>query len=88
MTTTAISPHMRRIKPGERGRKVLAYSECCCYMRVAGKEMDFLLKDTEYPMVQLYDADGREFSGSITTGECGLYQDSEGYYYYTNDHGC
>lgn len=71
-----------RIKPGEYGRAKMPHSEVCIHMRVAGKEMDFLLIDKEYPSVQLLNPDGSNFSGPITRGEAGIFEDEEGYYYY------
>lgn len=73
---------MKRIKPGEFGYAKMPYSEVCMHMRVSGKPMKFLLKDQEYPSVQLYDEEGREYSSPITRGEGGVFEDKEGYYYY------
>lgn len=68
-----------RIKPGERGRLHMPFSEVCCHMKVAGKEMSFELEPNG--MVQLFDEKGRVFSFPITSGEAGIYNDEEGYYY-------
>jgi len=74
------------IELGQRGRKRMPFSEVCMHMRIAGKYMDFELLNKEYPGVQLYE-DGRPFSGSITTGEAGIFHDSErGYYYYPHEY--
>lgn len=69
------------IKPGERGTKTMPHSEVCMSMRVAGNEMEFELLDQKYPSVQLY-KDGQPFSGTITTGEAGIYTENETFYYY------
>jgi hypothetical protein len=73
-----------RIKPGEKGRKVMPHSEVCMHMRIAGKVMDFELLDKEYPSVQLYtDIDNKHyFSSPITYGEAGVHRDNAGFYYY------
>lgn len=74
------------IKRGETGRKIMPHSEVCMYMQIAGQTFDFYLKKGEYSGVQLL-KDGREYSGSITTGEAGVFQDEDGFYYYENDSG-
>ena len=68
-----------RIHFGEKGKQHMPFSEVCCYMNVAGKEMDFELMDDS--MVQLFDPGGSPYSFPITSGEAGLYRDEEGYYY-------
>lgn len=73
------------VKPGEYFETEMPYSEVCMHMRIAGKVMRGELLDRQYPMVQLYDVDGRKYSSPITTGEAGLYEDSEGYYYYKGE---
>ena len=77
-----------RIKYGQRGRAVMPHSEVCMHMKVAGKVMDFVLlyPDVENgrilaPAVQLL-KDGHPFSGPITHGEAGIYEDASGFYYY------
>jgi len=75
--------HRIEIKPGEKGYAEMPYSEVCMHMRVAGKPMNFLFKDQQYPSVQLLREDGLPFSGPITYGEAGIYyREGEGYYYY------
>jgi hypothetical protein len=70
----------RRCKEGDRLTLELPWSEVCHHMRVAGKFMQAVLKDYS---VQLYNPDGSPFSGPITHGEAGIYDDRErGYYYY------
>jgi len=55
-------------------------SEVCLHMRVTDRVMDFELLSQR--SVQLYNDDGTHFSSSITTGEAGIYEDSDGFYYY------
>ncbi len=55
-----LSPHVRiakRIKPGERGRAVMPFSEVCMHMRIAGSPMRFLLLQSPrgYVSVQLFE---------------------------------
>ena len=73
----------RTIQPGDRVRLELPYSEVCMHMRVAGRVMDVRMTGGRYPMAQLLNPDGSEFSFPITTGEAGIYGDIErGFYYY------
>jgi hypothetical protein len=48
-------------------------------MRVAGQVLEVELTSGPYPMAQLF-KDGAEYSFPVTTGEAGVYQDSEGFY--------
>jgi hypothetical protein len=65
----------RTVRPGDRVRIELPYSEVCMHMRVAGRVMDVRMTDGRYPMAQLLNSDGSEFSFPITTGEAGIYGD-------------
>jgi len=60
----------------------VAYSECACHIRAAGKVFAFRLTEGRYPMVQLLRPDGGPYSAPITTGEAGVYNDTDGFYYY------
>ena len=84
MNTNAV-----QISIGERGRKVICHSEAAIHLRVAGREMDFLVVPGAWgAAVQLLNADGTEYSFPILTGEAGLFRKEDGtYYYYPNDHG-
>ena len=71
------------IEPGYVGTIVVAYSEAAMYMRVAGRVMRFkLTENTFWPMVQLFQDDGRPFSAPITTGEAGVYTTADGRHYF------
>jgi hypothetical protein len=61
------------VRPGDRVRLELPCSEVCMSMRVAGKVMTVVVTTGRYPMAQLIDGEGHEFSGPITTGEAGIY---------------
>jgi len=73
-----------RCNRGHRGRKVMPHSGVCLHMRIAGKELDFEVRDSG--MVQLYREDGSPLSFPVTSGEAGLFRDTtdnafEFYYY-------
>lgn len=73
----------RNVRPGDRVRIELPYSEVCMHMRVAGRVMDVRMTDGRYPMAQLLNPDGSEFSAPILTGEAGIFGDVErGFYCY------
>lgn len=73
----------RAVRPGDRVRIELPYSEVCMHMRVAGKAMDVRMTGGRYPMAQLLNPDGTEFSAPILTSEAGIYGDVErGFYFY------
>jgi hypothetical protein len=73
----------RAVRPGDRVRLELPFSEVCMHMRVAGRVMDVRMTEDQYPMAQLLNADGSEFSFPITTGEAGIFGDVDrGFYYY------
>lgn len=79
-TYTIVRPQV-----GHRYEKVMPYSEVCLHMRIAGQRMAFEIVPSSAwgHSVQLYDLrDGRPFSSPILTGEAGLFEDSEGYYFY------
>jgi hypothetical protein len=69
----------RYITRGERVPNEMPWSEVCIHMRVAGQVLEVEIIGEQYPMVQLY-RDGREFSAPVTTGEAGVYEDSDGFY--------
>lgn len=73
------------VQPGETVRMELSYSEACMHMEVAGTVMEVKLVANAFNpgacFAQLY-KDGRKYSGPVTTGEAGFYQDEGGYYYY------
>ena len=71
-----------RLLPGMRVTLLLPYSEVCMHMRVADHLAEAELTNSEYPGIQLYTKDGHQFSGSITTGEAGVYRDDQGFYFY------
>ena len=87
-TVYRTTPERVFIAPGEYGVMEIGYSEAAMHLRVAGKTMLFLLLDRQYPMVQLYDDDGHDYSFPILPGEAGLYStNADGtwqYYYYPN----
>ena len=68
-----------RVASGEYGKKVMPHSEVCMHMRVAGRNMAFVLLNGG--SVQLLNDDGSHFSIPITNGEAGIYEDDAGYYY-------
>ena len=70
----------KRIKPGEWGRALMPHSEVCMHMQIAGKVMPFHFVSER--CVQLLNEDGTMFSFPILTGEAGIFQDVQGYYYY------
>jgi len=73
----------RTLRPGDRVRIELPYSEVCMHMRVAGRVMDVRMTDGRYPMAQLLNHDGSEFSAPILTAEAGIFGDVErGFYCY------
>jgi hypothetical protein len=65
------------IHPNQELTLRLPYSEVCMHLRVAGTRMRARLLTTG--MVQLLDADGREFSFPITAAEAGLHHDEGGW---------
>jgi hypothetical protein len=72
------------IVPGQRVRVVACYSEVNMHMGIAGKPMMVELVKREYPgdshvyySAQFYTLDGKPFSGTVTTGEGGLYRDGD-----------
>lgn len=67
------------VVPGQRFENEMPFSEACMSMQIAGKVLEVELTSGKYPMAQLY-KDGQEYSFPVTTGEAGIYQDSEGYY--------
>ncbi len=71
-----------RLLPGMRVTLLLPYSEVCMHMRVSDHLAEAQLTDSQWPGIQLYDQQGRQWGGSITTGEAGVYRDDEGYYFY------
>jgi hypothetical protein len=81
---TEIGPRVR-CRPGVRYQKTMPYSEVCLHFGKAGQVMAFELKvrkieegpDSAYwcCSVQLYRADGQQYSGPITTGEAGVFMD-------------
>ena len=73
----------RTVRPGDRVRIELPYSEVCMHMRVAGMVMGVRMTEGRYPMAQLMNPDGSEFSAPILTAEAGIYGDVErGFYCY------
>lgn len=76
-----LPPRRVRITYGERGRKVMPNSEVCMHMQVAGREMAYALLDGG--SVQLLDDDGSHFSSPITSGEAGIHEDQDGYYFHS-----
>lgn len=72
------------IKPGERGRKKMPFSEACMHIGVAGHEMSFELTTNKYPGVQLI-KNGQPYSGTITLGEAGVFGRTDGTFYYRQD---
>jgi len=73
----------RTLRPGDRVRIELPHSEVCMHMRVAGRVMDVRMTEGRYPMAQLLNPDGSEFSAPILTAEAGIYGDVErGFYCY------
>ena len=73
----------RTVRPGDRVRIELPYSEVCMHMRVAGRVMDVRMTEGRYPMAQLLSPDGSEFSAPILTAEAGIFGDVErGFYCY------
>ena len=74
------------VKPGNIVRSLtIGHSEVAMHMRVAGTQMDVLVVPSGAwgAMAQLLRPDGSEFSFPITLGEAGLYQDSGGIYFNT-----
>lgn len=81
ITMTDGGPQVR-VRPGLVYAHVLPHSEVCMHMKVAGKVMAFKLIESVHKnepwwqySVQLLRDDGTCFSGTITTGEGGLYND-------------
>ncbi len=73
----------RTVRPGDRVRLELPHSEVCMHMRVAGRVMDVRMTEGRYPMAQLLNPDGSEFSFPIGTGEAGIFGDVDrGFYCY------
>ncbi len=56
-------------------RIILPYSEVCMHMKVAGRAMwaRIVRRPSGYPMAQLLNDDGSNFSFPITTSEAGMY---------------
>lgn len=72
------------VQAGDKVLLEIPFSEVCMSMRVAGKPMYVELQATTWNSVcaQLYSLDGKPYSFPITSGEAGIYQDSDGYYCY------
>jgi hypothetical protein len=73
-----------RVWPGRRYAHVLPHSEVCMHFGKAGTVMQFELieriwqRESWYQYsVQLFRDDGTHYSGTITTGEAGLFHDEE-----------
>ena len=66
------------IEPGDTILIVVAHSEVCMDMKVAGKVMAVLI--LERRVAQLLNDDGSNYSSPITLGEAGLHQDADGIY--------
>jgi len=78
----------RAVRPGDRVRLELPHSEVCMHMRVAGRVMDVRMTEGRYPMAQLLNPDGSEFSFPIGTGEAGIFGDLDrGFYCYPEKDG-
>lgn len=84
MPRTAGGYLFHTIEVGQRGRILMPHSEVCMSMRVAGKYMDFEVRERS---VQLFVTDdstprySQHFSSSITMGEAGVKTDEEELYY-------
>jgi hypothetical protein len=89
-----MSREKRYVRPGERVKMLMPWSEVCMHMRVHDTvmEVEFILKewpDHTSATAQLY-KDGRPFSSPILYGEAGFYHEGgndafrigEGFYYY------
>lgn len=81
MQKTEVPSGAVEIEPGQWGLAIMPYSEVCVHMQVAGKPMLFILR-ADGMMVQLFSPSGQVFSGPITPGEAGIYQDGQRRYYY------
>lgn len=68
-----MSPPPTTIAPGERVEVRLPWSEVCMHMRVAGEVM-FAELTEDGQGIQLYDAEGDQFSFPITLGEAGFHR--------------
>lgn len=77
-----VQPLRLHIEMGETGRAEMPYSEVCMHMLIAGKVFDFKIVGDRYPMIQLLNPDGSQFSGPITTGEAGVYSQDDRLFYY------
>jgi hypothetical protein len=73
----------RPIHPDQETILELPYSEVCMHLRVAGTRMGARLQPNG--MVQLLDADGRDFSFPITAAEAGLHHDQHDWYSVATD---
>ncbi len=72
-----------KVEPGKKYRVLMPYSEVCMFMQIADKPMLIEMINEKYPVIQLYKEDGSIYSFPITTGEAGVYYNSEdGYYTY------
>jgi len=71
-----------RIESGERGRTVMPHSEVCMHMSVAGRAMLFELLESGH--VQLLNDDGTVFSAPVSSGEGGVFSDTEGFYFHSH----
>jgi len=69
-----------RVQPGDTVRIMLAYSEVCMHMQVAGQVRNVALIPCACvgAMAQLLNDDGTVFSYPITLGEAGIRRDAEG----------
>jgi hypothetical protein len=67
----------RPIHPNQETILELPYSEICLHLGIAGTRMGARLQPNG--MVQLLDADGRDFSFPITAAEAGLHHDQDGW---------
>ena len=72
----------RSVKTGQRYKGTMPHSEVCLHMGIAGKEMLFEVLEAGTPLVQLYDAEGRQFSFPVLLGEAGVYADGPDLYAY------
>lgn len=72
-----------RVSPGEKGRSRMPFSEVCVHMGLNGQTKDWKLSEGQWPSVQLLREDGSPQGGPLLPSEAGIFQDSEGFYYYT-----
>lgn len=70
--------HRVEVKPGEKTRITVGWSEFAIHAKIADHQMLVELLGPDHRMAQLYTLDGRPFSSSVLRGEAGVLETQPG----------